>query len=237
MTQPTLLPADRFYDDLAAHYHLLFKDWQAAQREQGRIFDGILKERVGKGPLRILDAACGIGTQTLGLARLGHDLRGTDLSPSSILRARREAKAANLKARFGVADLRSLSGYVAGPYDAVLAADNALPHLEVGEELEGAVQQVASLLRPGGIFVTTLRDYNQEREVASRATRPRVHDDPVLEVVVEAADTGVVPLPAKLGPLERLQAVMLSTGFSSVEWLMPQESGFYQPVAIGHVAL
>ena len=178
MTQPTLLPADRFYDDLAAHYHLLFKDWQAAQREQGRIFDGILKERVGKGPLRILDAACGIGTQTLGLARLGHDLRGTDLSPSSILRARREAKAANLKARFGVADLRSLSGYVAGPYDAVLAADNALPHLEVGEELEGAVQQVASLLRPGGIFVTTLRDYNQEREVASRATRPRVHDDP-----------------------------------------------------------
>ena len=37
--------------------------------------------------------------------------------------------------------------------------------------------------------------------------------------------------------LERLQAVMLSNGFSSVEWLMPQESGFYQPVAIGHVAL
>ncbi|HJS28846.1 MAG TPA: hypothetical protein VJ768_04460, partial [Anaerolineales bacterium] len=78
-------PAD-FYDRLAGDYHLLFADWQSSVLAQGRSLDAILRAELGQGPHRILDCACGIGTQTIGLALLGHDLTATDLSPKAAAR-------------------------------------------------------------------------------------------------------------------------------------------------------
>src|ERR1700736_5531060 len=39
----------------------------------------------------VLDCACGIGTQALGLARAGYNVEGTDLSRAEIERAKAEA--------------------------------------------------------------------------------------------------------------------------------------------------
>lgn len=261
MTQPNSLSVERFYDDLAAHYHLLFKDWPQACREQGRLFDKILRSRLGEGPFTLLDAACGIGTQALGLAQLGHRVRGTDLSPASILRARREAERSGIKASFGVADLRSLSGYVAGPFDAVLAADNALPHLDPGRELQEALQQVASVLKPGGLFIATLRDYETLLESRPRSTRPRVHDDPdglrrILFQVWDWEEGGTAYAVTQYILLERaanresmsftshynaltraaLDRALSGAGFARSEWLSAEESGYYQPVVVAHMA-
>src|SRR5580698_7323635 len=46
----------------------------------------------GAGPLRVLDAGCGQGTQALELARLGHDVVGLDVS-DTLLEAARGAAA------------------------------------------------------------------------------------------------------------------------------------------------
>ncbi len=69
-----------FYDALAADYDALFDDWWTAAQWHASVVDGMLR-RHGVAPAsRVLDCACGIGTQALGLAALGYEVTGTDVS-------------------------------------------------------------------------------------------------------------------------------------------------------------
>ena len=65
-----------FYDGLAADYHLIYRDWEEAVERQGRVLDGLIREALGEGPREVLDCACGIGTQAIGLAMRGHRVTG-----------------------------------------------------------------------------------------------------------------------------------------------------------------
>ena len=94
--------------------------WQAS------VLGPLTERELPTGHLRILDCACGIGTQTLGLAERGHALVGTDLSAAAIARARREAQQRSLSIQFEVADMSELSGVSKSDFDVVLASDNAL---------------------------------------------------------------------------------------------------------------
>ena len=60
-----------FYDDMATQYDKLFLDWESESDEQAVILDRLFKDRGFDRTARILDCACGIGTQALGLAALG----------------------------------------------------------------------------------------------------------------------------------------------------------------------
>jgi len=82
---------ERFYDDLAQWYHLIFEDWNRSIANQGAILGPILEGHTGKDSAYILDCACGIGTQTIGLAQRGHIVVGSDLSRSAVARAAQEA--------------------------------------------------------------------------------------------------------------------------------------------------
>src|SRR4051794_39663710 len=70
----------RFYDELAADYHLIFADWDASMARQGRALDHQIVDKVGPHRRAVLDCACGIGTQSLALAKLGYEVVGADLS-------------------------------------------------------------------------------------------------------------------------------------------------------------
>jgi 2-polyprenyl-3-methyl-5-hydroxy-6-metoxy-1,4-benzoquinol methylase len=118
----------KFYEALAPHYHLIFKDWDASMRRQGRQLKQLIRREAPKARL-LLDRACGIGTQALPLAKLGFEVRGEDISPKAIQRARREAKSRGLTAKFAVADMRRAPNAQRGAYDVVIACDNAIPHL------------------------------------------------------------------------------------------------------------
>jgi hypothetical protein len=52
-----------FYEPLADHYHLIFDDWNSAIERQAKILNGLLAAQIRGHPLKILDCACGIGTQ------------------------------------------------------------------------------------------------------------------------------------------------------------------------------
>src|SRR5258708_6709582 len=136
-------PTRTFYDDLAESYHLMFQDWTESVRRQAGILGPLIEREIPTGGLRILDCACGIGTQTLGLAQRGHALVGVDLSGGAIARARREAQQRNLSIQFKIADMRDLSSLAETDFDLVLAADNTLPHLLNEQDLARAVQQIS----------------------------------------------------------------------------------------------
>ncbi len=146
-----------FYDSLAATYHALYPDWERQLDDQAA---ALLAHLPPRRRLRIADVACGVGTQLLGLVRAGHDVLGSDLSPGAIDRARTELAERGLSARLEIADLRHLP-WPDADVDAVICADNALPHLLEADDVAAAVAEVARVLRPGGTAVVTTRDYDR----------------------------------------------------------------------------
>ena len=148
-----------FYDQLAPYYHLIYPNWEASIARQSRGLAAVLDEfGVAQGSA-ILDAACGIGTQSLGLAGLGYQVTASDLSPAAVARARSEAETRGLAVTFAVADLRQLSNVFTERFAAVLACDNAIPHLLSDDEIRTAFIECRCLLPPGGVLLISVRDY------------------------------------------------------------------------------
>jgi 2-polyprenyl-3-methyl-5-hydroxy-6-metoxy-1,4-benzoquinol methylase len=148
-----------FYDQLAPYYHLLYPDWDASIGRQSRGLAAVLTEFGVPPGADVLDAACGIGTQALGLAHLGYRVTASDLSPRAVARARDEAAARGLAIAFTEADLRQLSSVFDRTFPAVIACDNAVPHLLSDDEIRAAFVECRSLLEPGGVLLISVRDY------------------------------------------------------------------------------
>jgi SAM-dependent methyltransferase len=97
----------RCYDGIAAEYHLMFTDWRAEVVRQGEVLDRLIRRQVGLAAHTVLDCACGIGTQAIGLAMRGYAVHATDLSPAAVARAAREAESFGVSLTCGVADFRA----------------------------------------------------------------------------------------------------------------------------------
>ena len=147
---------------------------------QGDALGGLIEAELAQSqPLdaRILDAACGIGTQTLPLAARGFRLVARDLSPAAVARLQREAAARRLLIDVAVADMRQVGSSVSGPFDVVLAFDNSLAHLLTDDDLRTAFRQFLGALRPGGVVLCSVRDYDtvQRGESATHSYGVREH--------------------------------------------------------------
>ena len=245
---------DTFYDDLAEHYHLIFEDWSRSMERQAGVLGPLLERYTGQVAPRVLDCACGIGTQTLGLAAKGHDLVASDLSRASVVRAQREARLRGLEVPFHVADMRDLSRLPAQDFDAVLAADNALPHLLSKEDRDRALQEMAGRLRDGGVLAVTLRDYDRLIQTRPAMQPPAFFGEPGSRRIVHQVwdwegteydvhlyisfETGtgwvakhfISRYQALLR--EDLNASLRVAGFADIRWLEPEETSFYQPVVV-----
>ena len=145
-----------FYDALAEHYHLVFEDWDASMRRQGPIIARLLPS-LECGP--ILDIACGIGTQSLPLAALGYSVEASDVSRAEIARAERECAARGLRCKCRVDDMRTLTTAPMSRYAAVIAMDNALPHLESDDDIVATLTAMRSRLLPRGKVIISVRDH------------------------------------------------------------------------------
>jgi glycine/sarcosine N-methyltransferase len=149
-----------FYDGLAADYHLIYADhWEESLRHQGRVLDQIIRS-VLPGKRDVLDCSCGVGTQAIGLSLLGHRVTGSDISSRSLQRA------ADTAAQFGVplavttADFRDLSE-IPGEFDVAISCDNAIPHLLELADVDRAIVEMYTKLRPGGLLLISIRDYDR----------------------------------------------------------------------------
>jgi SAM-dependent methyltransferase len=150
---------ETYYDNLAPYYKLLYADWEASIKRQADVLDDVIREFIGLKARTVLDAACGIGTQSFGLARLGYQVTASDISEGEIAQAQSEAEARNLEIAFEVADMRELWQVHQQQFDVVLACDNAVPHLLSDAEILVAFEQFYRCLKPGGGCLLSVRDY------------------------------------------------------------------------------
>ena len=77
-----------FYDSLATYYSKLFQDIEETMQEQAEMLDRIFTDNGYDRDAKVLDCACGIGTQTLGLASLGYKMSSSDISSKAMLEAK-----------------------------------------------------------------------------------------------------------------------------------------------------
>ena len=243
----------RFYEGLARDYHLICADWEAAIARQATILDRVIRKRAEGEARELLDFACGIGTQALGLAALGYRLTGTDLSAAAVARARAEAAQRGLKIRFEQADMRAVDRVVDGPFDVALAADNALPHLASEDQIRGAIDAVTRTLRPGGLFLASVRDYDAALTNRPTCTPPvfigqdgrrrLVHQ--VWEWLDERCYRVHLYITERAGEgwqcrhhvgwyraLRRheLDGILQAAGLIDLRWHMPEATGYHQPL-------
>lgn len=244
------------YDELADHYHLIFESWELSVVRQAAVLSSVLYRNCGlTTTARILDCACGIGTQSLGLAKLGFRVTGCDLSPNAVERARLEASRRNLNIQFSVANMLDLTCLGNSHFDAVICMDNSLPHLESAEQLLQAAEQMRSRLRPGGSLMASIRDYDhliEERPVVQTpsfyldqgrrrivfqvwewvdARRYIFHLYITRELAKEWQTFHTTGLYRAIR-CDELVAILSQAGFKNPRWLAPAESGFYQPIVL-----
>lgn len=251
-------PAD-FYDGLAADYHALFDDWWAAAQWHGGVVAALLEARGVVPPALVLDCTCGIGTQALPLSEIGYRVTGTDVSARAVARARSEAGARQLPIRLEVADVRVVDQVLhQGQFDAVISCDNALPHLLTDADLSLALRSIRRSLRDGGVFLASIRDYEALEAARPPGTPISVHGPPgrrhgsgqawtwspdgtyvnITLFLLREEDPGpgwaVSAHSTTYRALHRadLTSALNASGFPSVEWLSPTESGYYQPVVV-----
>jgi SAM-dependent methyltransferase len=205
-------------------------------------------------PLKILDCACGIGTQALGLAGFGHQITASDLSRAQVNRAKREAERLALDISFHISDMTSLAEITDHDFDVVAALDNALPHLTTGQ-LKDAVGAAGSKLKSNGLFIASIRDYDTLILEKPTAQEPAFYgeegDRRIIHQVWDWMDAATYTLHLYItmqsGQIwtthhfvseyrcllrNELSTVLQSSGFREVRWLMPAESGFYQPLVL-----
>ncbi|WP_406517335.1 class I SAM-dependent methyltransferase [Streptomyces sp. NBC_00134] len=249
-----------FYDELADDYHLIYPDWDASIRRQGDALDA----QIGQDRAAVLDCSCGIGTQAIGLALRGHRVTGTDLSPRAAVRAAREAARRSLSLCTAAADMRSLP-FPDDQFDAVVCADNSLPHLLTERDVRAALAEMRRVLRPGGRLLVSTRPYDDLVRDRPASTPPQVHEigdraeDGARTVTFQLwhwHDDGehydlehfqLLPADGEwrvkvrrtsywaLGR-DRLAGLAVEAGFGDVGWRMPEETGLFQPLLVARAS-
>lgn len=148
-----------YYRAVAPHYHLFYEDWWETVDRERRRLDALLAPR---GVDTVLDASCGTGTQSIGLALQGYLVTASDVSSEMVAEAEQRAEAAGVggRIRFAAHDMATLDEIFTGPYDAVITVGNSFPHLEPGRR-EQALRTLRSLLSPAGVLVIGMRNWDK----------------------------------------------------------------------------
>jgi SAM-dependent methyltransferase len=152
----------QFYDQLAPFYHLIHTDWEQSIQRHAAQLHQLIQIHWRTKTQTILDVACGIGTQALGLAQLGYQVTGSDLSDGEIARAHQEATKRGVHLSLSVADMQQAFDHHQQEFDLVIACDNAIPHLLSDAAIQATFAQLYHCVRPGGGLLISVRDYDNE---------------------------------------------------------------------------
>ncbi len=241
-----------FYDSMASQYDKLFLDWQAATREQADILDRIFRESGFGRSVNILDCACGIGTQAVGLAVLGYVVTASDISEAELAEAQRRAADHGVTIRFERADFTALERTFREPFDIVICMDNALPHMLSHSALEAAIKSITKQIVPGGIFVASIRDYDTLLAEKPPYSPPYIHKTDkgqrvsfqtwdwegehykLKQYIIDDAETlQISKFDCEYRATRRAELTELLEEYGcSAEWKFPAETGFYQPIVV-----
>ena len=242
-----------FYDNLASQYDKLFLDWHATTQEQAVILDRLFVDNGFDKSSHILDCACGIGTQAIGLAAIGYNVTASDISDGELAEAKERAVKNNVSVHFEHADFCALSDTFSEQFDIVIAMDNALPHMLTSNDLASAIKSITNRIKDGGMFVASIRDYDALLMDKPPYSPPYIHKTDkgqrvsfqtwvwdgehykLTQYIIDDEETLQISkfdCEYRATRRQELTTLLLANGCSDVVWKFPEETGFYQPIVI-----
>ncbi len=159
-----------FYDTLAPDYDLMtaFNDRVAREEEFFRFLAKKYHIRTA------IDAGCGTGVHSILLARLGVKVTAVDISRKMITATRANAQKFHLPIRGVESSFGEMAKKLDTVADALFCMGNSLAHMLTEEELLDSLANFRALLRPKGLLVLQLGNY--DRILKERARLQHVRD-------------------------------------------------------------
>ncbi len=107
----------------------------------------------------VLDCTAGSGQMTIPLAQMGYSVTASDINRNMIRKARLNFVKLDLMANFVTSDILELEEKVKRTFDCVMSTGNSLAHVK-NDQLEDAVRQMDSVLKPGGMLYIDSRNWD-----------------------------------------------------------------------------
>ena len=135
------------YDRRAARLHALVRQFLNTDT------DGTL----------LTDLACGSGSLSEAMARLGYDVIGVDSSPAMLSRAMEKKLQSGLPIQYLCQDMRELDMY--GTIDVTVCMLDSLNHLPSLADVAQVFSRVSLFAQPGGVFLFDMNTLYKHRKV------------------------------------------------------------------------
>ena len=126
-------------------------------------FHGLIEKHKQSEGNVLLDLACGTGSMSEEMARLGYDVIGADFSYGMLSRAMEKKMESGLPVQYICQDMRDLELYSTA--DAVICTLDSLNHLNCFEDVVKTFRKVYENLEPGGVFIFDMNTPYKHREV------------------------------------------------------------------------
>jgi len=112
----------------------------------------------------VSDVGCGPGRHAAAFAGWGLTVTAVDADPGMLVLAREHAREKNVSIDFVHADFFTLGEKVHGPFDVVVCVGNSFPALEGSNQRLPVLKTFARLLRPDGLLVLHVLNYDRVHE-------------------------------------------------------------------------
>ncbi len=130
-----------FYDKLTSNI---------SYKERAEYFDMLIKKHNGKKNL-LLDLACGTGSLSEEMSRMGYDVIGVDASEEMLNEALDKKFDSGLNIQYLCQDMTRLDMF--GTIDVTICALDSINHLNSFEDIRTTFAKVSLFCEPGGLFI------------------------------------------------------------------------------------
>ena len=131
-------------------------------RKIALLCDKLIKEYSSENEV-VLDLACGTGSLSEEMARLGYDVFGVDLSEEMLEIAMDKRFDSGLDIQYLCQDMTELDLY--GAVDAVICLLDSLNHLNSVQDFRKTVERVSMFTCDGGVFIFDVNTLYKHREI------------------------------------------------------------------------
>ncbi|NMB82778.1 MAG: class I SAM-dependent methyltransferase [Ignavibacteria bacterium] len=162
-----------FYNEVSGFYEKMI-DLEKNLELRTEAYKNIFKE-----PGVVADIGCGIGLDSIALAKNGHHVFAFDPSPNMIQKTIENAVKYNVIFNSSISSFQSIPQKYSGNFDYVVSVGNTIAHLS-SRELKNAFIKIYKLLKPGGKAFLHILNYNLIIRKGRRINNIAVRDGQVI---------------------------------------------------------
>ncbi|MBQ9956517.1 MAG: class I SAM-dependent methyltransferase [Ruminococcus sp.] len=149
----------RYYDDLTANIDY---------KKRAEYFHAIIKKFKTTKENILLDLACGTGSISEQMARLGYDVIGVDYSEEMLGIAIEKKFDSGLSIQYLCQDMRTIDMF--GTVDVTICALDSINHLSSADDVKKVFQRVSLFAEPQGLFIFDVNTLYKHREILADNT-------------------------------------------------------------------